>query len=63
MKEVNIELKEYWHDCGDGCCTTYGTIVKVNGVELDCQNEDVDTILQSVFEHLGYKVNIKRTNE
>jgi hypothetical protein len=63
MKEVNIELKEYSYDCPDGCCTQYNTQIIVDGTELDNSFDDVDTVLKYVLEHLGYKVNITRTNE
>lgn len=61
MKEVKIDIIDYEHTCGDGCCYNYGTITKVNGVELFNHNTDVDTILTQVLEHLGYKVEINHT--
>ena len=60
MKEVNIILEEYMTTCGDGCCTDFGTIVTVNGVETPSRNDDTETILKEVLEHLGFKVNIER---
>ena len=59
MKEVNIEVKDYVWDCGDGCCTNYGTIVIVDGQELKIHTQDIEIILQSVLEHLGYKPTVK----
>lgn len=61
MKKVKIELNEYYYDCADGCCTNYGTITKVNGVEMPSHNEDVGTILKHVLEHLGYDAEIIET--
>ena len=61
MKKVKIELNEYCCNCGDGCCTNYGTITKVNGKELELHNQDVATILQQVLEHLDYEVEIIET--
>jgi len=62
MKErVKIELEEYYHTCGDGCCDTYGTITKVNGEELECHNQDVVTIVRGVLEKLGYEVELIET--
>lgn len=58
-KKLIIELEDWDHTCGDGCCYTYGTNVKVNGVEMPLQNQDRETILQQVLEHLGYEVEIK----
>ncbi len=57
-EKVEINLHEYWRKCGDGCCDDYGTIVKVNGVETPSRNQDVETILRDVLEHLGYEVDI-----
>jgi len=56
--KLEIELKEYVYTCGDGCCTDYGTITTVNGVELDLSNQDAATILEQVLEHLGYDVEV-----
>lgn len=55
---LKIELHEYGYSCGDGCCYNYGTITTINGVELPCHNQDAETILRQVLEHLGYKVEI-----
>lgn len=52
-------MLEYTYDCADGCCTNYGTITKVNGIQLDCQNQDTETILREILEHLGYDVEIE----
>lgn len=59
-KKVKIELEDYHHTCGDGCCDDYGTIIKVNDEELDCTNQDVDTILEEVLIKLGYEVELIR---
>jgi hypothetical protein len=56
---LKIELKDYYHSCSDGCCSDYGTITTVNGIELPYQNQDVETILRQVLEHLGYIVEIQ----
>lgn len=58
MKPVKIELIEYQHTCGDGCCLDYGTIVKVDGVECPYRNQDVGTILEQVLRQLGYEPEI-----
>ena len=61
MDKLNIVLTEYTHECGDGCCTNFGTVTTVNGVELDCHNQDTATILEQVLKHLGYNAEV--TNE
>lgn len=58
-KKLLIELDEYDYECADGCCTNYGIVTKVNGVELPVHNTDTNTILLQVLEHLGYEVTIK----
>jgi hypothetical protein len=59
MKKLKIILNEYNHKCSDGCCDHYGTITTVNNVELPCHNQDAETILKQVLEHLGYDVEIE----
>jgi hypothetical protein len=62
MKEkLKIELKEYYHDCSDGCCTTYGTETFVNGEKMPFENQDAATILEQVLKHLGYDVEIEES--
>lgn len=61
MKIIKIALDEYDYDCADGCCTNFGTTTTVNGVELDCHNQDTGTILKQVLEHLGYTVELTET--
>ena len=55
---LKVEMHEYGYSCGDGCCYNYGTITTVNDIELPCHNQDAETILRQVLEHLGYKVEI-----
>jgi hypothetical protein len=60
--KVKIDITRWEYNCPDGCCTRYGTTTKVNGVEMPFENDDSETILQMVLEHLGYNVEIE-TNE
>ena len=63
---VSIELKDWDYDCADGCCTTFGTKLLLNGKELEHPNEeildnsyvgcDVQTALHAVLKELGYEV-------
>ena len=55
--ELNIKIEEYNYACSDGCCLNYGTITTVNGIELPCHNQDTQTIVKQILEHLGYAVN------
>ena len=64
---VSIELKDWDYECADGCCTTFGTKLLLNGKELEHPNEkildnsyvgcDVQTALHAVLKELGYEVN------
>jgi len=58
MKKVVIYIEDYFYDCADGCCTNYGTIVKVDGIEMPFHNSDTKTILEEVLRHLGFEVEI-----
>lgn len=63
---VCIELKDWDYECADGCCTSFGTKLLLNGKELEHPNEeildnsyvgcDVQTALHAVLKELGYKV-------
>jgi hypothetical protein len=58
MIELKITIEEYDYTCSDGCCRHYGTITTVNGVELPCHNQDTETVVRQILEHLGYMVEI-----
>jgi hypothetical protein len=53
-QEIVIELNDYHYTCGDGCCDNYGTVIKVDGEELEGRNTDAGAILKEVLTHLGY---------
>lgn len=53
MKKLKIDLEHY-----TTACTDFGCIVKVNDVELKWRNEDLQTILKSILEYLGYEVEV-----
>lgn len=57
--KVKVELIDYTYECGDGCCTNYGTITKVNGKQLEIENEDRATILREVLIELGYDAKVE----
>lgn len=57
--KVKVSFKEWDYTCGDGCCYEYGTTTTVNGVELDIQNSDTETIVEQILLHLGYDVEIE----
>ena len=63
---VSVELKDWDCECADGCCTSFGTKLLLNGKELEHPNEeildnsyvgcDVQTALHAVLKELGYEV-------
>ena len=59
MEKIIIDLEDWDHTCGDGCCNTYGTDIYVNGEKLNEQYADNPrNALKSVLEKLGYEVEI-----
>ena len=61
MEKLIIELQDWDHTCGDGCCTTYGTDIYLNGEKLEEQYADNSTnALKAVLEKLGYEVEINQ---
>jgi hypothetical protein len=56
---LKITFKEYGYSCGDGCCYNYGTITTVNDIELPSHNQNAETIVSQILEHLGYKVEVE----
>jgi hypothetical protein len=57
--KLNIKIDEYSYKCGDGCCDHYGTVTTVNGMELPCHNQDAETMIRQILEHLGYEVEME----
>jgi len=55
---INIILKSWQHNCGDGCCYDYGVDVSLNGEELDCDGTDVQSTLEAVLKELKIKAEI-----
>jgi hypothetical protein len=62
-EELLIELEDWNHTCGDGCCLTYSVNIYINGEQIE--NEDGTSshqLLTAVLNKLGYtnvKVEIK----
>jgi len=59
-KEINITLEDWDHECGDGCCTMYGTEISVNGEKCENQyaGDSVEESLKFVLDKLGIKYKI-----
>jgi hypothetical protein len=54
-EELLIELEEWCHTCGDGCCETYGTNIYINGEQLEDEDGTSQSqLLKAVLNKLGY---------
>ena len=65
MEKLIIKLNDWDYECGDGCCSMYGTEISLNGKK--CENEysggDVKQSLEFILNELGYDVEIINTHE
>ena len=54
-EELLIELEQWDHRCGDGCCYTYGTNIYINGEQLEDEDGNKPhQLLTAVLNKLGY---------
>ena len=58
-KKVKITLEEWDYICADGCCSEYGMITTVNGIEVASHDTDTAVILEKVLKHLGIDVEVE----
>ena len=55
-EELLIELEEWDHRCGDGCCYTYGVNIYINGEQIEDEDgTNPHQLLTAVLNKLGYK--------
>ena len=53
--ELLIELEEWDHTCGDGCCYTYGIDIFINGEQIEDEDgSNPHQLLKAVLNKLGY---------
>lgn len=52
---MKIELEAYDHTCADGCCTTYGYDVFVDGVKIGSISEDAFELADLLNEYFDTK--------
>lgn len=50
--EREITFRPYHYECGDGCCSEYGTNVYVNGFQLTRDGENAESVVSSLMEFL-----------
>ncbi len=54
-EELLIELEEWDHRCGDGCCYTYGVNIYINGEQIEDEDgTNPHQLLTAVLNKLGY---------
>ena len=62
-KEINISFEDWNWECGDGCCDSCGTTLKVGDkVITDYADMNIEDTITKLLEHLGYKVNVTHIN-
>ena len=47
-----IVFKPYHYTCIDGCCDNYGTDVYINEFELNYDGDNIESVLNDLFEFL-----------
>lgn len=56
---IKIEVKEWSHTCGDGCCYNYGMDVYVDGVQVnEFDVSEKEALLMAVLKHLGIEAEV-----
>ena len=73
MKKLKITFEDWDYTCGDGCCTSYGTYISLNGERLEHPNlevhdnsyvgMDIENSLEAVLKKLGYEVEFEHKHE
>ncbi|WP_296683540.1 hypothetical protein [Flavobacterium sp.] len=73
MKKLKITFEDWDYECGDGCCTSYGTYISLNDERLEHPNPevldnsyvgmDVEQSLEAVLKKLGYEVEFEHKYE
>ena len=55
---MKIETKDYHWDCGDGCCSEFGTILYIDGKQVEDHKftDDADAYCYVLEKLLGHEV-------
>lgn len=58
--KLTLSTERWEHTCGDGCCYSEGTEVRINGEAVtNGYFGDTDTLLRDTLEFLGYQVEVE----
>lgn len=60
---MEITLKEWSNECGDGCCYNWGVTLTVDGVIVDHHFASEADALTNVLETLGHEVVVEYEDE
>jgi hypothetical protein len=63
INNLTINIHQYSYSSADGGSYNYGTITTLNGNELPCRNNDIESVIRQLLEHLGYNVEITLTED
>lgn len=55
--KIKITTQPYDYECGDGCCSYFGSTWKVNGKEV-YKGPDEDEAILAILEHLKIEAEI-----
>lgn len=48
-----IQLQPYYYECGDHCCSEWGTDIYIDGKRLESCSQEADSIVEAVLKHFG----------
>lgn len=60
---MKITLKEWSHECGDGCCYDWGVTLTVDGIIVDQDFSSEAAALTHVLETLGHEVDVEHEDD
>lgn len=60
---MKVELEDYAYECGDGCCTEYGTILYINDEVYREFWDDISALEHVLTEFFNVTVCYKFTDE
>jgi hypothetical protein len=61
--EIKVELRDWSHECSDGCCYAYGTELWVDGSMVCSDIKDNKSLIEKTLSHLGVNAKVIQTYE
>ena len=53
-----IEIEQWSHTCGDGCCDYYGIDVIVNDKRISCRTDEIDEVVYVILKEFGIEAEV-----